>query len=140
MDDPRVPHPDKPWNNNEWRRWDKDHGHVLWMGTLQARGVSCQVLCFIVPCWTDIVLWSLGSNIGASLSSTAVACCFYGAAPFGDVGAVFNNLDCCLSVLVRAAFFFSFFFLPYGFVLSTAAGVSSYLRTALVSPSGATRS
>lgn len=23
-------------NDSEWRRWDQDHGHVLWMGNLQA--------------------------------------------------------------------------------------------------------
>lgn len=32
----RVPHPDNSWNGSEWRQWDKNHGHMLWMGSLQA--------------------------------------------------------------------------------------------------------
>ena len=34
----RVPHPEKSWNGSEWRQWDKNHGHMLWMGNVQASG------------------------------------------------------------------------------------------------------
>lgn len=36
LEDTRVLHPDKEWTNYEWRAWDKKHGHVLWMGSIQA--------------------------------------------------------------------------------------------------------
>lgn len=44
-DDLRVPHPEKPWNISEWRQWDKNHGHMLWMGSVQASGGTGIFLC-----------------------------------------------------------------------------------------------
>lgn len=36
-EDWRVPHPEQSWNDCDWREWDKKHGHILWMGSIQVR-------------------------------------------------------------------------------------------------------
>lgn len=33
----RTSHPEQSWSEQEWREWDKKHGHILWMGSIQVR-------------------------------------------------------------------------------------------------------
>lgn len=46
-----APHPE--WNASDWKRWDESHGHMLWMGALQARDMISPV------CWSPTVFVSV---------------------------------------------------------------------------------